>query len=77
MTISYNKLWKLLIDRRMKKGDLQKLAGVSSATITKLSKDQTVNTGVLIRMCEVLKCDTADIMEIVDETSPSYLGVVS
>ncbi|MBR4616413.1 MAG: helix-turn-helix transcriptional regulator [Kiritimatiellae bacterium] len=68
MKITYNKLWKLLIDKRLKKVDLQRLTGVSSATITRLSKDQTVNTRVLTRICEVLDCDTSDIMSISKET---------
>ena len=58
MKITYNRLWKLLIDKHLKKVDLQRLTGVSSATITRLSKDQTVNTRVLTRICEVLDCDT-------------------
>ncbi len=67
MKITYNKLWKLLIDKHLKKVDLQRLTGVSSATITRLSKDQTVNTRVLTRICEVLDCDTSDIMSISKE----------
>ena len=77
MTISYNRLWKLLIDRRMKKVDLQRMIGVSSATITKLSKDKTVNTGVLIKICEALKCDTSDIMCIAESDEPEGLKVES
>jgi len=65
MAISYKKLWKLLIDRDMKKKDLQKLAGISSATITKLGKNENVNTKVLEKICIALECDTSDIMEIV------------
>jgi DNA-binding Xre family transcriptional regulator len=67
MAISYKKLWKLLIDKDMKKKDLQKLAGVSSASITKLGKNQNVNTEVLEKICKALKCDISDIMEIVDD----------
>ena len=66
MRICYNKLWKLLLDKRLRKIDLQRLTGVSSATITRLAKDETVNTRVLIRICEVLNCDTSDIMEIAE-----------
>lgn len=68
MKITYNRLWKLLIDKHLKKVDLQRLTGVSSATITRLSKDQTVNTRVLTRICEVLDCDTSDIMSISKES---------
>lgn len=66
-TICYKKLWKLLIDRGLNKVELQRLTGVSSATITKLAKNETVNTRVLIKICNVLKCDTSDIMEMADE----------
>ena len=65
--ICYKKLWKLLIDRGLNKVELQRLTGVSSATITKLAKNETVNTRVLIKICNVLKCDTSDIMEMADE----------
>lgn len=67
MAISYKKLWKLLIDRDMRKKDLQKLAGISSATITKLGKNENVNTKVLEKICIALECDTSDIMEIVPD----------
>jgi putative transcriptional regulator len=65
MAISYKKLWKLLIDRDMKKKDLQKLAGISSATITKLGKNENVNTEVLEKICRALECDISKIMEII------------
>ena len=64
MAISYKKLWKLLIDRDMKKRDLQVLAGISSASITKLSKNENVTTEILDKVCVALDCDIADIMEI-------------
>ena len=64
MAISYKKLWKLLIDKDMKKGDLQKLACVSSATITKLGKNENVNTEILQKICVALHCDISDIMEM-------------
>ena len=67
MSISYKKLWKLLIDRYMKKKDLQKLAGISSASITKLGKNENVNTEIIEKICIALKCDVCDIMEMVDE----------
>ena len=63
-TISYNKLWKLLIDKRMNKKDLRLAAGVSTAVIAKLGKGDNVTTGVLLKICTVLDCDIADIMEI-------------
>lgn len=66
MAISYNKLWKLLIDLNMKKKDLQAVSGVSSASITKLGRNENVNTDILLKICKALKVDISDIMEIVD-----------
>ena len=63
-TISYNKLWKLLIDKKMNKKDLRLAAGVSTAVIAKLGKGDNVTTDVLLKICDVLNCDIADIMEI-------------
>ena len=67
MKISYKKLWKILIDRDMKKKDLQSIAGISSASVSKLSKCENVNTDILLKICIALGCDTADIMEIVSD----------
>jgi DNA-binding Xre family transcriptional regulator len=67
MVISYKKLWKLLIDKDMKKKDLQKLAGISSASITKLGKNENVNTDILQKICSALECDISDIMEMVPD----------
>lgn len=66
-TISYKKLWKLLIDRDMKKKDLQKISGVSSTSITKLAKNENVNTEIIQKICTALGCDVSDIMEMTDE----------
>ncbi len=66
MAISYKKLWKMLIDRDMKKKDLQKLSGVSAASITKLGKNENVNTEIIEKICLALNCDVGDIMEIVN-----------
>ena len=66
MKVSYKKLWKLLIDKDMMKKDLQKKAGVSWSTITKLSKGETVSTEVLMKICKALQCDVGDIMEFVE-----------
>jgi DNA-binding Xre family transcriptional regulator len=68
MAISYNKLWKLLIDKNMKKKDLQRLSGVSSATITKLGRNENVNTEILQKICAALNCDICDVMEFVPNT---------
>lgn len=64
MAVSYNKLWKLLIDRKLKKKELQQLAGISASSITKLGRDEPVTTTVLMKICTALDCDIADIMEI-------------
>jgi DNA-binding Xre family transcriptional regulator len=62
--ISYNKLWKLLIDKKMNKKDLRLAAGVSTAVIAKLGKGDNVTTDVLLKIFNVLDCDIADIMEV-------------
>lgn len=67
MAISYKKLWKLLIDKDMKKKDLQKLAGISSTSVTKLGKNENVNTEIIEKVCSALHCDVCDIMEMVDD----------
>lgn len=61
MAICYNKLWKLLIDWKMKKKDLLEQAGISRGTLTKLNKDKNVSTEILVRICTALKCDISDI----------------
>lgn len=66
MVISYKKLWKLLIDKDLMKKDLQSNAGVSWATITKMSKSEPVSTEVLMKICKYLHCDVGDIMEFID-----------
>ncbi|MEK1425617.1 helix-turn-helix transcriptional regulator [Limosilactobacillus fermentum] len=68
LSISYNKLWKLLIDRGMKKKDLQQASGVSAASIAKLGRNGNVTTEVLLKVCKALDCDISDIMEIVKES---------
>ena len=65
MAISYKKLWKLLIDKDMKKQDLRVAAKLSSSTIAKLTHGENVNTAVLLKICDALHCDISDIMEIV------------
>ena len=69
MAISYKKLWKLLIDRDMKKKDLAALSGISQSSITKMGKNENVNTDVLVRICRALNCDIGDIAEIVLQES--------
>ena len=65
MAISYKKLWKLLIDRDMKKKDLMAISGVSQSSVTKMGRNENVNTDVLVRICLALRCDIGDIAEIV------------
>ena len=64
MIISYDKLWKMLIDRKMNKKDLRLAAGVSTAVIAKLGKGDNLTTDVLLKICTALDCDIVDIMEI-------------
>lgn len=63
--ISYNKLWKLLIDEGMKKKDLREKACVSGNTLSKMGRGETVSLEVLIKICNVLNCDIGDVVEIV------------
>lgn len=67
MRISYNKLWKMLIDKNMKKSDLREKAGISSASIAKLGKGDNITTDVLIKICEAMDCHLDDIMETVED----------
>ena len=64
MRVSYNKLWKLLIDKKMNKSTLKKMTGMGPSTLAKLGKDQPVSMDVLIRICGVLNCDIGDIVEV-------------
>ena len=67
MHISYNNLWKLLIDKNMNKQALREASGISSASIAKLGKGDNITTEVLLRICEALDCDISDIMEVVKD----------
>lgn len=64
MRISYKKLWKLLIDRNLKKKDLISMAGISNYTLNKLNSGKSVTTDTLIKICDALHCELDDIMEI-------------
>lgn len=64
MALSYNRLWKLLIDKGLNKFELHKLTGLSQSTIAKLVKGENVNTDVLERICQTLNCELTDIVEI-------------
>ena len=65
MEVSFKKLWKMLIDKDMKKKDLQASAGISWASVTKLSKNENVSMEVLMKVCKTLNCDIGDIMELI------------
>ena len=69
MHISYNKLWKLLINKGMNKQDLGKIANISPASIAKLGKGANVTTDVLLKICEALECNLEDIIETVKENN--------
>lgn len=71
MSVSYNKLWKQLIDHKMNKSDLGKAAKMSPNTIAKLGKNETVSLDILVRICEVLNCDIGDIVEVTGEAKKS------
>lgn len=64
MSVSYKRLWKLLIDKDLKKKDLVEMANVSTYTISKLNRSENVNVDVLVRICAALDCPIEDIMEI-------------
>ncbi len=67
MAISYNKLWKLLVDRKMSKADLRKAAGIAPNTMTRLRRDEEVTLTVLHKICSTLEVDIGDIMEFLPE----------
>lgn len=72
MEISYNKLWKLLIDKGISKTELKQAVKMSPNTLAKLGKNETVSLDVLIRICEVLHCDIGDIMELIPAQEGDY-----
>lgn len=75
MAISYNKLWKLLIDKKMSKADLRKEAGIAPNTMTRLRRDEEVTLSVLNRICIVLDVNIGDVMEFTnDERDGEYDG---
>ena len=67
MAVCYKKLWKMLIDKDMIKKDLRLQTGLSTSTMSKLSKDENVSMDIIEKICTVLNCDVGDIMEFVDE----------
>ena len=67
MAVSYNKLWKLLVDKKMSKADLRKAAGIAPNTMTKLRRDEEVTLTILGRICGVLEVNIGDIMDFIPE----------
>lgn len=74
MYVSYNKLWKLLIDKKMNKQDLAHAAQISSSTVAKMSKDELVAMIVLVKICRTLDCDIGDIVNILPENHSRKIG---
>jgi len=68
MIISYNKLWKLLIDKDMNKTQLGLATGISTSTISKLGKNEQVSMDSMLKICKVLNCNIGDIVDVVDDT---------
>ena len=69
MGLSYNKLWKLLVDKKMSKASLRKAADISPNTMTKLRRDKAVSLTILLRICDELKCSLNDVVEYNSKTS--------
>lgn len=67
MKISYNKLWKLVVENKMNRKELARAAEISANTVTKLGKNEAVSLEVLMRICKVFHCDIGDIMEIIED----------
>ena len=68
MAVSYKKLWKILIDKDMKKKDLCAAAGISHASMAKLGKNENVTTDVLVKICSALQCNIGDIVDVLPES---------
>lgn len=73
-TISYKRLWKLMIDRNMTRQDLREISGISTASVAKLGKGENITTAVLLKICNALDCDLTDIMELTDGESKDKRG---
>lgn len=67
MDISYDKLWKLMKNNKMKKRELAEAAGLSSYVMTKLNNDRPVSMDVMLRLCKIFRCDIGDVMEVIEE----------
>lgn len=66
-TISYNRLWKLLIDKNMNRQALKEISGINTASIAKLGRGDNITTAVLLKICNALECDLSDIMELIED----------
>jgi len=71
MKVSYNKLWKLLIDRGIKRGQLRDAVGMSRSSMAKMGRGENVTLPILLGICEYLKCDFPDIIEAIPEVKPA------
>ena len=71
MDVSYKKLWKILIDKDLKKKDLPALANISNSTVMKMTRGENVNTDILVRICRALNCTFDDIVEILPQKNES------
>ena len=67
MKVSYNKLWKLLVDKKMSKADLRRMAEIAPNTLTKMRKDEPVSIDVLLRICDKLDCNIGEMMDVIKE----------
>ncbi len=74
MEISYNRMWELLVDKKMSKADLRKATAIAPNTITKLRRDEPIDIVILERICNMLGCDFGNVMQYVKETSPAKPG---
>lgn len=66
-SISYDKLWKLLIDKKMNRTELKEKSGISTSSLAKLGKNENLTTSVLIKICNALDCNIGDIMDVIDD----------
>ncbi|MBS3937624.1 MAG: helix-turn-helix transcriptional regulator [Peptococcaceae bacterium] len=67
MAVSYKRLWKMLIDKDMRKTDLRQATGISTSSLAKLGRNENINTEILVKICKVLECDIGDIMEVTED----------
>ena len=74
MSVTYKKLWKLLIDNNMSKADLRQRTGVAPSTFSRMNKNESVSLEVLEKICEAMSCDIGDVMEFIPYTYPTEKG---